>query len=71
MAGGFVTSQDFTVSRFSSFKRPHGRSAFSGCRVCSVIRFQGRLVMVLFTRLQRQPVLFLHEISLTAGLVRF
>jgi len=53
--------------------RSHERFVFSGCRLCSVMRFQRRpwfSKTIFFTRLQRQPVLFLHEISLTASLVR-
>jgi len=54
---GFVSSRDFINGLFNLVTRSHGRSAFSGCQ------------MVFFTRLQRQPVLFLHKISRTAGLV--
>jgi len=70
-AAGFVPSQDFTDGRISSVTRSHGRFAFSGCQLCCFMRFQRQTVLVLFTRLQRWPVLFFHKISQTAGLGSF
>jgi len=72
-AAGFVTTQDFIDGRFSLITRSYGQSAFSGCQICSVIRFQRQpwfSKTVFFTRLLGRPVLFLHEILLTACLIR-
>jgi len=68
-AAGFVPSQDYTDGRFSLATKSHRGLAFSGFLLCSVNRFQRQLVLVLFTRLQRWPVLYLHEISLTVSLI--
>jgi len=57
-AVGFVPSRDFTDGWFSSVTRSHGQSAFSGCRLCSVMRFQRRQVLV-----------FLYNIARAAGFV--
>jgi len=57
---GFVPSQDFTYDRFCSVTRSRGRSAFNGCRLCSVTTFQ------------RWPVLVfgsIYEIAMAVGFV--
>jgi len=57
---GFVPSRDFTADWFNSVTKTHGRSAFSGCRLCSVMRFQRWMVLVLVS---------LYEIAKAAGFI--
>jgi len=38
--GPWIYLQNCNGSRFNLFTRAHERSTFSGCRVCSVMRFQ-------------------------------